>query len=256
MSEISTTVDHRWSLMELFVVSHFLYQSYTTAPVLALRIILDRRFWGVEETGISVDLFQVPETLSLDALKALSAAQKPADVMVLDRSFLTQLSFGPASCQNGLAFQTWWNANPFWHDASPNESLLWWHRWAGWPRNHPLHGPDTVGAPWHGLRSPRIAGRRWRSIWPVRDPWNLAMGCQHFGRCWWEQTAQSTGAEVCLEARPSPWQCCEEDCGPSSKPQVQSGGDLLQHVPWHQVLKEDRMFDIRDIIGPLRLCLE
>ena len=51
MSEISTTVDHRWSLMELFVVSHFLYQSYTTAPVLALRIILDRRFWGVEENG-------------------------------------------------------------------------------------------------------------------------------------------------------------------------------------------------------------
>ena len=140
--------------MELFAVSHFLYQSYTTAPVLALRIILDRRFWGVEETGVSVDLFQVPETLSLDALKALSAAQKPADVMVLDRSFLNQLSFGPASCQNGLAFQTWWNANPFWHDAGPNESLLWWHRWAGWPRNHPLHGPDTVDAPWHGLTFP------------------------------------------------------------------------------------------------------
>lgn len=46
---------------------------------------------GVEETGVSVDLFQVPETLSPDALKALSAAPKPADVMVLDRNFLKEL---------------------------------------------------------------------------------------------------------------------------------------------------------------------
>lgn len=45
-------------------------------------------------------------------------------------------------------------------------------------------------------------------------------------------------AEVCLEARPSPWQCCEEDRGPSSKPQVQSGGDLFPSdlpVPCAQV---------------------
>jgi len=46
---------------------------------------------GVESTGVSVDLFQVPETLSPDTLKAMSAADKPSDVMVLDRSFLNTL---------------------------------------------------------------------------------------------------------------------------------------------------------------------
>lgn len=38
-----------------------------------------------------MDLFQVPETLSPDTLKAMSAADKPSDVMVLDRSFLNTL---------------------------------------------------------------------------------------------------------------------------------------------------------------------
>ena len=50
-----------------------------------------RLLLGVESTGVKVDLFQVPETLSPDTLKALSAAEKPTDVMVLERSFLNEL---------------------------------------------------------------------------------------------------------------------------------------------------------------------
>ena len=39
-----------------------------------------------------MDLFQVPETLPTEALKAMSAPEKPSEVMLLDRSFLSELT--------------------------------------------------------------------------------------------------------------------------------------------------------------------
>ena len=56
-----------------------------------IRALAEQIKTGVESTGVNVDLFQVPETLSPEVLKAMSAPEKPADVMLLDRSFLQQL---------------------------------------------------------------------------------------------------------------------------------------------------------------------
>ncbi|CAJ1335847.1 unnamed protein product [Effrenium voratum] len=46
---------------------------------------------GLESTGVNVDLFQIPETLSPDVLKAMSAPDKPKDVMQLDLDFIKKL---------------------------------------------------------------------------------------------------------------------------------------------------------------------
>mmetsp|Transcript_45099 Transcript_45099/g.82433 ORF Transcript_45099/g.82433 Transcript_45099/m.82433 type:complete len:457 (-) Transcript_45099:291-1661(-) len=46
---------------------------------------------GLEEAGISVDLFQVEELLSADVLSKMGAPEKPTDVMTIDHSFLNTL---------------------------------------------------------------------------------------------------------------------------------------------------------------------
>jgi len=46
---------------------------------------------GAEEAGVSVDLFQVPETLSRDVLVKMGAPEKPKDIMTIDQVFVQTL---------------------------------------------------------------------------------------------------------------------------------------------------------------------
>ena len=56
-----------------------------------VKVMADEIKKGLESTGVSVDLFQVPETLPPSALQAMGAPEKPADVMLLERAFLSEL---------------------------------------------------------------------------------------------------------------------------------------------------------------------
>ena len=56
-----------------------------------VKVMADELKKGLESTGVSVDLFQVPETLPPSALQAMGAPEKPADVMLLERAFLSEL---------------------------------------------------------------------------------------------------------------------------------------------------------------------
>ncbi|CAE7722311.1 unnamed protein product [Symbiodinium sp. CCMP2456] len=56
-----------------------------------VKVMADEIKKGLESTGVSVDLFQVPETLPASALQAMGAPDKPADVMLLERAFLSEL---------------------------------------------------------------------------------------------------------------------------------------------------------------------
>eukprot|EP00439_Symbiodinium_sp_Y106_P066233 s78_g10.t1 len=61
-----------------------------------VKVMADELKKGLESTGVSVDLFQVPETLPPSALQAMGlqatgAPGKPADVMLLEREFLSEL---------------------------------------------------------------------------------------------------------------------------------------------------------------------
>eukprot|EP00929_Paragymnodinium_shiwhaense_P082535 TRINITY_DN4351_c1_g2_i1.p1 TRINITY_DN4351_c1_g2~~TRINITY_DN4351_c1_g2_i1.p1 ORF type:complete len:533 (-),score=186.59 TRINITY_DN4351_c1_g2_i1:543-2141(-) len=46
---------------------------------------------SLEANGVNVDLFQVPETLNADTLKAIHAPEKASDVMTIDYPFLSEL---------------------------------------------------------------------------------------------------------------------------------------------------------------------
>ena len=56
-----------------------------------IKALADEIKAGLEAAGVNVDLFQVPETLPAEVLKAMSAPEKPDDVMLLDYDFLKEL---------------------------------------------------------------------------------------------------------------------------------------------------------------------
>ncbi|CAE6968912.1 unnamed protein product [Symbiodinium sp. CCMP2592] len=56
-----------------------------------IKALADEIKAGLEAAGVNVDLFQVPETLPAEVLKAMSAPGKPEDVMTLDYDFLKEL---------------------------------------------------------------------------------------------------------------------------------------------------------------------
>ena len=56
-----------------------------------LQALADELKAGLEASGVNVDLLQVPETLPAEVLKAMSAPEKPEDVMLLDYDFLKEL---------------------------------------------------------------------------------------------------------------------------------------------------------------------
>jgi len=56
-----------------------------------MKTMVDTAKTSLEGAGVSVDVFQVPETLPSGVLKALGAPPKPADVMTIDYNFLETL---------------------------------------------------------------------------------------------------------------------------------------------------------------------
>ncbi|CAE7860882.1 unnamed protein product [Symbiodinium microadriaticum] len=97
-----------WTLPEFEVSSHIMGppakgltpQKKAASPSVAIiyystyghiKALADEIKAGLEAAGVNVDLFQVPETLPAEVLKAMSAPGKPEDVMTLDYDFLKEL---------------------------------------------------------------------------------------------------------------------------------------------------------------------
>jgi len=140
-----------------------------------IKALADEIKAGLEAAGVNVDLFQVPETLPAEVLKAMSAPGKPEDVMTLDYDFLKELPsydgfmfgmptrFGMMAGQMKTFFDS---TGQLWASGALAGKLAATFVSTGTQQGGQLHCRHTAGAPWHGLCAFGLSGG-WRR--PVRS---------------------------------------------------------------------------------------